>query len=154
MKEGDTLGVRLATARLKRDIRQAAVATALNVSVSAVSQWENDSTAPELEKIRKLAEMYRVPSGWIIDGKPPFPDFIEAVAIDDDTQALLSEALEVALKRRPLPLSVGQKHQLIADALEFLAGKKEADSAPPAKPPAAPAVPENTLKPQRKRAGK
>lgn len=53
-----TLGNRLKDARKAAGLTQAAVAERLSVTRPAVTQWERDATVPELENLRRLAELY------------------------------------------------------------------------------------------------
>ena len=48
-----TIGTTLKTLRRGRDLTQEELAEILGVSAKAISQWENDRTAPDLSQIHK-----------------------------------------------------------------------------------------------------
>lgn len=47
----------LHTARKRANIRQAELASAMNVNQSTVSMWENGSASPSADKLPKLAQV-------------------------------------------------------------------------------------------------
>lgn len=69
----DSLGQRIRYARQQRQLSQASVAEAFDITRNAVSLWENDSTAPESEKLPRLARLLEVDLGWLMEaaGAPP-----------------------------------------------------------------------------------
>lgn len=77
-----TLGKRIKAARerLRPRVTQAEVGTHFGVSDKAVSQWELDTSIPEVDKIADLAELLKVPCVWLLKGtgEPPAPDALEA----------------------------------------------------------------------------
>ncbi len=54
------LSERLTELRKEKNLSQAELADALNVSRQSVSLWENGSTSPALDKLQFLAEFYDV----------------------------------------------------------------------------------------------
>lgn len=58
-----SFGKTLAAARKKAKLTQAELGEAVGVTSQAVSQWEREETAPELEKIPALARRLNVPEG-------------------------------------------------------------------------------------------
>lgn len=67
MKE--TLGERIARLRRAKDLRQEALAEALNVSPQAVSKWENDGSCPDISLLPKLAAMLDVTVDALLSGE-------------------------------------------------------------------------------------
>ena len=64
----NTIGERIYSLRKQKGISQGELADALDVSRQTVSKWENDSSVPELEKIIRLCEIFKVSSDYIIRG--------------------------------------------------------------------------------------
>ena len=54
--------------RKQRNMSQGDLADELDVSRQTVSKWENNSSIPELEKIIRLCEIFRVSSDYILRG--------------------------------------------------------------------------------------
>lgn len=54
----ETLGTRLVELRKKYNFTQADIGKKLNVSVQAVSKWENDSSLPDYDYLIKLADLF------------------------------------------------------------------------------------------------
>ena len=54
----ETLGTRLVELRKKYNFTQADIGEKLNVSVQAVSKWENDLSLPEYDYLIKLADLF------------------------------------------------------------------------------------------------
>ena len=55
-----TLGSKLSALRRARGLSQEQLAEAIGVSRQAVSKWELDAAAPEIDKIKSLADFYGV----------------------------------------------------------------------------------------------
>lgn len=70
-----TLGNRIYRLRTERNLSQGALAERLGVSRQAVSKWENDGAAPELEKLLAAAELFGVTLDQLAAGEeaPPAP---------------------------------------------------------------------------------
>ena len=64
-----SIGERIAVLRKERNISQAQLARALNVSRQAVSKWENDQTAPDTIKLIQLADLLGTDSEYLATGK-------------------------------------------------------------------------------------
>lgn len=56
----ESFGNRLAELRKDRNMTQQDIADKLNVTYQAVSKWENDLTAPDIDSILKLADILEV----------------------------------------------------------------------------------------------
>ena len=54
----ETLGTRLSELRKKYNLTQADIGEKLNVSVQAVSKWENDLSLPDYDYLTKLADLF------------------------------------------------------------------------------------------------
>ena len=59
-------GKRLADARRMRGMKVREIAAHFGVSTSAVSQWENDQTLPDLTKAMELPRLLRVSPLWLL----------------------------------------------------------------------------------------
>lgn len=56
----ETLGTRLLELRKKHNLTQADIGEKLNVSVQAVSKWENDLSLPDYDYLIKLADLFNI----------------------------------------------------------------------------------------------
>lgn len=63
-----SVGKRIARAREDRGVTQAQIAEAFGVSVQTVSQWENDVTWIEPDKIGRLRRILQVTFSWLLEG--------------------------------------------------------------------------------------
>ncbi|PTM58066.1 helix-turn-helix domain-containing protein [Desmospora activa] len=61
-----SLGKRLRTLRIRRNMRQEDVANHLEISKSAVGMYERDDREPSLETLRKLADLYGVTTDFLL----------------------------------------------------------------------------------------
>ena len=66
-----TLGERLTALRKGAGLSQEQMAAELNVSRQAISKWETDQSAPELEKLMALAELFSVSTDELLGRKVP-----------------------------------------------------------------------------------
>lgn len=64
----DTMGERIYELRKRNNMSQGDLADRLEVSRQTVSKWENDSSLPELDKIIRLCELFKVSSDYILRG--------------------------------------------------------------------------------------
>ncbi len=69
-----TIGNNIAKFRKNIGMTQSEMAEKLNVSVQAVSKWENDISYPDLERIGQLAEVLNTSAESIINGKEDVPE--------------------------------------------------------------------------------
>lgn len=81
-----TFAGRMAAARRQRGMTQAEVAQELNVSFQAVSQWERGETAPEIDKLPQIAQLFGVTTDWLLIGREEDPIVL-------DIQGSLSDRL-------------------------------------------------------------
>lgn len=63
------LGERLYQLRRERNLSQGEVADALGVSRQSVSKWENNTSAPELDKLVKLGELFGLTLDELVKGE-------------------------------------------------------------------------------------
>lgn len=63
----EQLGKNIRKARQERDLTQEVLAELLNVSESAVSQWESGKTSPDLGILPELCSVLDVSSDWLLD---------------------------------------------------------------------------------------
>ena len=64
---------RLMSARTGLDVRQGEIADALEVTQTAVSNWEADRTEPSFATVAALAKFLGVDAGWLAFGESPRP---------------------------------------------------------------------------------
>ena len=65
----ETLGTRLVELRKKYNFTQADIGEKLNVSVQAVSKWENDLSLPDYDYLIKLADLFNTSIDELIGRK-------------------------------------------------------------------------------------
>ena len=63
------IGNRIQELRKKKNISQEELANVMNVSRQAVSKWESNLSAPDIEKIIDLCEYFQVSSDYLLMGK-------------------------------------------------------------------------------------
>ncbi len=68
-----SIGKRLAELRKSKGLTQSELGQMLNITAQAISKWENEGSEPDIDTIRKLAEIYGVSVSDIID-----PDGVRA----------------------------------------------------------------------------
>ncbi len=73
----NTLGKRLMTARQSAKLTQSEVAEKLFVSAQAVSLWERDENAPDIQKLPELSRLYKVSIDWLVSGEMPDETLLE-----------------------------------------------------------------------------
>ncbi|MBE6785696.1 MAG: helix-turn-helix transcriptional regulator [Ruminococcaceae bacterium] len=64
----NTMGERIYALRKQNNMSQGDLADRLEVSRQTVSKWENDSSLPELDKIIRLCELFKVSSDYVLRG--------------------------------------------------------------------------------------
>lgn len=57
--------ISLEAARVNAKMSQKAAAQAVGVNVTTLSNWENGRTSPDVDKFKKLCELYDCPSDLI-----------------------------------------------------------------------------------------
>ncbi|MCR5025525.1 MAG: helix-turn-helix domain-containing protein [Lachnospiraceae bacterium] len=69
------IGKRIKTYREKADLTQKQLADELNISVQAVSQWENEKTSPDVDFLTSIAKILKVRVGDLLEDIPESPDW-------------------------------------------------------------------------------
>ena len=92
------LGNNIAKLRRSADITQEQLAEQLNVSVSAVSQWENGKTLPDISAIPVLCHVFSVSSDELL-GIDHEKDEEEIKRISDEAHLLMSRAHKVKAEK-------------------------------------------------------
>lgn len=100
-----TLGKRLKAARLAVKLTQADVAAHFCITRPSVTQWESDTTVPELEKIKILAELYGTSASALLGQSTDRQDRISRAAklmeqLDDDDQEWYVKSLERDVQKK------------------------------------------------------
>ena len=67
------LAERIYSLRKQRGLSQEQLAEALDVSRQTVSKWERGAAAPELERLRAMAEFFGVSLDELVGGEPRAP---------------------------------------------------------------------------------
>ena len=63
------IGTRIQELRKKKNISQEELANVMNISRQAVSKWESNLSAPDIEKIIDLCEYFQVSADYLLMGK-------------------------------------------------------------------------------------
>lgn len=92
-----TFGDRLAAAREKSGLSQAALAKRLGVKASTVRKWEDDLAEPRANRLSMLAGLLGVSMGWLITGTGEGVEAPDVDTLDADMAAMMAELREVRL---------------------------------------------------------
>lgn len=103
------IGRRIAAARAKTGLSQAALATKLGLSAGAITQWETGRVTPEPDKFQALAEALGVEVGWLLTGDEP--DEVARAQTVTEQEALL-------ILRRMKPEEQARAMQILAALAE------------------------------------
>ena len=98
------IGTNIQKLRRVRDITQEQLAEHLNISVSAISQWENGKTSPDLSQLPSLAYLFEVSADVIL-------------GIDIDSKAIQIDAIYDAADKKAI---AGHYDQAVAILREGL----------------------------------
>lgn len=84
------LGEKLKALRKAKKVTQVQLAAELNVANGTVAMWETEKREPDLKTIRRLAEFFDVPVGFLLgeDEKKPTP--VSEDGLDEKDQRLVS----------------------------------------------------------------
>lgn len=85
-----SIGKNIKKARQEADMTQEQLAELLNISVSAVSQWESDKTTPDISMIPALCNVFQMTSDKLLD--------IELEKNEEAIEAILEKESELASK--------------------------------------------------------
>ena len=89
-----SIGKNIKKARQEADMTQEQLAELLNISVSAVSQWESDKTTPDISMIPALCNVFQITSDKLLD--------IELEKNTEAIEAIRAEANRFASKGKGL----------------------------------------------------
>lgn len=70
---GQFIGTRITAARERLGWKKADLAKEIDVSDSAVNQWESGGTTPNSDNVQRLAVALDVPFEWLATGRGPSP---------------------------------------------------------------------------------
>ncbi len=62
----ETIGKNIRDARRRKDMTQAILAEHLNVTESAISQWESGRTSPDLSLVPELCGVLGISADWLL----------------------------------------------------------------------------------------
>lgn len=110
-KDVDSLGKRMAQARrelgvrLRRDVQQSDVASALGVGAATVSRWEADQAVPREDALAKLAAFLEVTPMFLrygipVDYQPVAPDPMKDRRVTPAERAAAKKIVDAATPRR------------------------------------------------------
>lgn len=85
-----SIGKNIKKARQEADMTQEQLAELLNISVSAVSQWESDKTTPDISMIPALCNVFQITSDKLLD--------IELEKNEEEIEAICTEARKFSSK--------------------------------------------------------
>lgn len=71
------LGARIRDLRKQAGMTQEEVGRVLSVGKSTISQYENGITTPDLDSVRKLADLFRVPTDYLLGRTNDLPATME-----------------------------------------------------------------------------
>lgn len=108
-----TIGQKIKTGRLSRNMTQADLAKALGVSPSAIGMWEQDRREPDFDTLEALADVFNVPMSYFVteDG--------ERFSADDITKKDL-ERLEALHQNPRLGLLFDRTSNFSHEDVEFM----------------------------------
>ena len=66
-----SLGTNISRLRAEKRLSQGDLAEVLEVSRQSVSKWETDSSVPDLDKLIKLSQLFRVTLDELVTGEEP-----------------------------------------------------------------------------------
>lgn len=106
MSKGTGLGGRIATARKHAELSQTELGKAFDLTRSAVSQWESDTTEPTAANLRAIAIRCKVDYNWLATGRGSMrdaeqdPDRTELIQLLDEASPEVLTAVRILLKQR------------------------------------------------------
>ncbi len=137
------LGQRVKSMREKNGLRQADIASVLQVSAQAVSKWERGENAPDIALLVQLSRILGVSVEWILEGSHPETDTFEATVFLADLKNYAAKA--TGMEPRALAEWINGVHYLVTESvrrydgvpvkymgdatLAFFAGRRQADRA-------------------------
>ncbi|MCI9073094.1 MAG: helix-turn-helix transcriptional regulator [Lachnospiraceae bacterium] len=101
------IGERLYNLRTKQGVYQKELAAYLNLSVSAISSYENDAHSPDLKTVGKMAEFFHVSVDYLL-GRTEY-----IAPIGDMDRELLDQYTISDIKDTILELPSGRRQDII-----------------------------------------
>ena len=87
---------RIQSLRKARGITQEQLADAVGVSRQAVSKWEAEQSAPDLERVVAMAEYFDVTTDYLLRGIEPAPKKGSGSRVSPRTMCIIATALDAA----------------------------------------------------------
>lgn len=103
----------LQTLRKQAGYSQEQLAAQLGISRQAVSKWESAQGKPELDKLQKLSELYRVSTDAILSGESPPPRPPAPREAKKPSVPRRAAALSLAFLAYPLSLGLSAAAQIL-----------------------------------------
>lgn len=105
-----TLAVILNKARLVRALTRSEVAASLDVSVSAVGQWERGDNEPSTDNVQRLCQLYGIDAGAAMRGVLSFaPGLLDGPSPDPDEMSSEDVAADGVPIDPDAPMTVGSE---------------------------------------------
>lgn len=124
-----TIGQNIASYRKKAGMTQEELSEKIGVTAQAISKWENDLSYPDLEIVRKLAELFGITVDQLLNGEDSVPA-VRVVETDHPEKRILQICVETGGKtkvnvRVPVGLveklhEEGKLKELMGEGAEFL----------------------------------
>lgn len=92
----DTIGIAARLKQLREDagLTQAEIGKLTGVSNKAVWRWEQGASLPKMGAVQKLADFYKVPISWLIEGEnDTLNALVKQLEGNDDPISILIEKL-------------------------------------------------------------
>lgn len=120
----ETIGTRIKQARTARNMTQREVAEHFGIQRVSVTQWENDTTTPDIERIPVLAALLGVSADWLLEAKGAAPSPTESQR-SKGFKPRVVEGGQLVRQERTLPLYAaargGDGHVIVTfEAIEYL----------------------------------
>lgn len=115
----ESFGMRLARLRKQKNLTQQDIADSLNISYQAVSKWENDITAPDIDAIVKLADIFDVSADELLGRENRGTVYLAAPTEDEIKTAVLKvKVLSAAGDKVTVKLPVAVIRMMIESGLD------------------------------------
>lgn len=88
-----TIGQNIASYRKKAGMTQEELSEKLGVTAQAISKWENDLSYPDLEIVRKLADIFDITVDQLLNGEDAIPA-VKVVETDNPEKRILLICVE------------------------------------------------------------
>ena len=102
------LTTRILRSRKEKKLSQQALADLINVSRSALAQWETSMSSPSLENLRKMANLLEVSFEWLATGRGN-QHLIQSSDVIDDHEVdgiIMAQLNRMSIKKKRAILNV------------------------------------------------